>query len=279
MAKGFTRKLIEVEIRLGFLSIPSKGSELMPEEKTKINVFLDDKEKPLSLSYNPDYKRIFGLTTWYRKHKAEPKDEVIVKQTKEKPATYRLSFKKAGATEDLRALEKEAKELIDLSGLSSTSKGDIVEDRIKELILLYGQGLLSVYKPVSDTEGIDLIIVKSGVFQPIFLQVKSRFNLQKNRAIIADISLKTFNPHHSYFVVIAYFNPSTLEINEYILLVPTEEVRENAMIVNTKYGQRYRVTTQLNPESKSKWAKYIIKKSELANKLLEKFEEMARYIK
>ena len=50
------------------------------------------------------------------------------------------------------------------------------------------------------------------------------------------------------------------------------------LFVNTKYVQRYRVTTQLNPESKSKWAKYIIRKSELANKLLEKFEEMARYI-
>lgn len=35
MTKGFSRKLIEVEIRLGFLSIPSRGTELMPEEKTK----------------------------------------------------------------------------------------------------------------------------------------------------------------------------------------------------------------------------------------------------
>jgi len=279
MTKGFSRKLIEVEIRLGFLSIPSKGTELMPEEKTKVDVLLDDEERALSLSYNPDHKRIFGLTSWYKKHKAKPKDEVILRMIKETPPTYKLSFKKAEPAEDLRAQEKEAKELIDLSGLSSTSKGDIVEDRIKELILLYGQGLLSVYKPVSDTEGIDLIIVKSGIFQPIFIQVKSRFNLQKNRAIIADISLKTFNPHHSYYVVIAYFNPSTLEINDYILLIPTEKVRENAVIVNAKYGQRYRVTTQLNPESKSKWAKYIIRKSELADKLLGKFEEMARYIK
>ncbi len=279
MAKGFSRKLIEVEVRLGFLSIPSKGSEFMPEEKTKIKVFLDDEQKPTLLSYNANYKRIFGLTGWYRKNKALPKDEVVLSVLKEVPPTYRLRFEKARTSEDFRTLEKEAKELIDLSGLSSISKGDIVEDRVKELILLYGQGLLNVYKPVSYTEGIDLIVVKSGVFQPLFLQVKSRFNLQKNRAIIADISLKTFTPHHSYFVVIAYFNPSTLEINDYILFIPTEEIKENAVIVNTKYGQRYRVTTQLNPDSKSKWAKYIIKKSELANKLIEKFEEMSRYIK
>ena len=279
MTKGFSRKLIEVEIRLGFLSVPSQGAELMPEERMKVDIFLDDEGKALLLSYNPDHKRLFGLTAWYRKHEAKPKDEVILNLIKEKPPTYRLTFKKAEATEDLRAKEKEAKKLIDLSGLSSTSKGDIVEDRIKELILLYGQGLLSVYKPVSDTEGIDLIIVKSGIFQPIFLQAKGRFNLQKNRAIIADISLKTFNPHHSYYVVIAYFNPSTLEIDDYILLIPTEKIKENAVIVNTKYGQRYRVTTQLKPQSKSKWAEYLIRKSELANKLLEKFEEMAKYIR
>jgi len=279
MTKGFSRKLIEVEIRLGFLNIPSRGTELMPEEKTKVDIFLDDSDRAQSLSYNPDYKRIFGLTAWYKKHKAKPKDEISLILIKESPPTYRLKFEKAEPVVDQRAREKEAKELIDLSGLSSTSKGDIVEDRVKELILLYGQGLLNVYKPVSDTEGIDLIIVKSGIFQPIFIQVKSRFNLQKNRAIIADISLKTFNPHHSYYVVIAYFNPANLEINDYILLIPTNEVRENAVIVNTKYGQRYRVATQLNPESKSKWAKYIIRKSELANKLLEKFEEIARYIK
>ncbi len=279
METGFSRKLIEVEIRLGFLSIPSRGTDIMPDEKTKVDVYLDNESNTRSLSYNPGHKRLFGLTEWYRKHNANPKDEVTLKLIKKAPITYKLTFDKAEPLEDQRSREREAKELIDLSGLSSTSKGDIVEDRIKELILLYGQGLLNVYKPVSDTEGIDLIIVKSGIFQPIFVQVKGRFNLQKNRAIIADISLKTFNPHHSYYAVIAYFNPSTLEINDHLLMIPSEEVKDNAVIINTKYGQRYRVTTQLNPESKSKWAKFIIKKSELADRLLEKFEEMARYIK
>ena len=198
---------------------------------------------------------------------------------KESPPTYKLLFRKKELMENIEAEEREAKKLIDLSGLSSTSKGDIVEDRIKELILLYGQGLLSVYKPVSDTEGIDLIVVKNGIFQPIFIQVKGRFNLQRNRAIIADIRLKSFNPHHSYYVVIAYFNPNTLELDEHILFIPTEDIKEKAVIVNTKYGQRYRVTIHLNPESKSKWAKYIIKKSELADKLIEKFEEMTKYLK
>ncbi len=279
MTKRFKRKLIEVEIRKGFLHIPSQGIELMPDENRKVILFFDQKEKATTSSYNSTYRRLFGLTSWFRKHAANPGDEVVVTLLKEPLYSFRIEFEQAEKSQDDISGEKEAKALIDLSGISSVSKGDIVEDRVKELIVLYSQGLLSVYKPVSDIEGIDLIIVKSGIFQPIFLQVKGRFNLQKNRSIIADINLKTFNPHHSYYVVIVYFNPFTLEINDNILFIPTVEVKEKAVLIKSNYGQRYRVGTFLNPHSKSKWAKYLVKKSELANKLLEKFSEMEIYLK
>ena len=76
MANQIFRKLIEVEIRLGFLSIPTKSIELMPSENTKIEVLLNDHEE--KLSYNPDHRRIFGLTSWLREHNAEVGDLVIV---------------------------------------------------------------------------------------------------------------------------------------------------------------------------------------------------------
>ena len=81
------------------------------------------------------------------------------------------------------------------------SKGNIVEDRIKELIILYGQGLLNVYKPVVDNRGIDLIVIREGVFMPIFLQVKSRFNAAEKETLLIDVNDKTFNPHHSFYIV------------------------------------------------------------------------------
>lgn len=280
MDKGFIRKLIDIEIRLGFLHIPSHGVEIMPNEKTKVDVFLDDRDKLTSLSYNSSYRRLFGLTSWYKKHNAKPGDEVKVKILNKQPSfIYKFNFRPAEKLKDQISEEKEAKELIDLSGVSSVSKGDIVEDRIKDLIILYGQGLLNVYKPVSDTEGIDLIVVKSGTFQPIFIQVKGRFALRSHRAILVDINLKTFNPHHSYFVVAAYFNPATLEIDDNILLIPTKEIKENAIVISTRNIQRCRVINQLDPESRGKWAKFVIKKSELANKLLEKFQEIETYFK
>ena len=269
MQNKIVRKLIDVEIKLGFLSIPSKGVELMPDRNTQITVVVDG--KPNELRYNAGYKRIFGLTKWYRKHKINIGDTVIITKLQDR---YNLECKR----KDIEAPLEEKSSLIDISGLSSQAKGDIVEERIKELIVLQGQGLLSVYKPITDTHGIDLIVTKTGIFQPIFLQVKGSFNIKKVGYFLMDISRKTFTPHHSYFVVGAYFDPESLEIHEYILLVPSEKVVE-ANVVKARNGDRYRIINSLNLQSKGKWAKYIIKKTELANKLLEKFQEIEKYIK
>lgn len=46
--------------------------------------------------------------------------------------------------------------------VSTKQKGDITEARIAELITLYGDTTLSCYKPISDDEGIDLIVKEKG---------------------------------------------------------------------------------------------------------------------
>lgn len=269
MKNRFVRKLIDVEIRLGFLHIPASGIEMMPEKDGKIPVQIDSQNK--SLTYNSKYKRIFGLVRWYKENNAGVGDEVVVEKTGNK---YSLSFKNKSQQTPL----KEAETLLDISGLSSQAKGDIVEERIKELVVLQGQGLLSVYRPVSDTQGVDLVVTKTGVFQPIFLQIKGRFNVEKSGYFLMDINNKTFTPHHSYFVVGAYFNPQKLEIDDYILFVPSLEVAKRP-IVKIKNRESIRVQNYLKPDSKGLWAPYLIKKTDLANKLLEKFEEMSKYIK
>lgn len=269
MPNQIIRKLIDVEVKLGFLHIPASGIELMPDTSTNIEAIVDNQDK--NLKYNAKHRRIFGLTKWYRLHKLEVGDIITIIKDKNK---YELKFSKKGSITQA----EETKSLIDITGLSTQSKGDIVEDRIKELIVLHGQGLLNVYRPVTDTHGVDLIITKSGMFQPIFLQVKSRFNLQKTGYFLMDINKKTFTPHHSYFVVGAYFNATETEIHNYILLIPSAEVAK-ASTVKAKKRESYRITNHLSLQSKGKWAKYLIQKTDLANKLLEKFEEIAKYVK
>ena len=274
MRNQIIRKLIEVEIRLGFLTIPSKSIELMPSENTQIKVILDGKEG--KLSYNPNYRRIFGLTSWFRKNDAEPGDLVIITK---KEGVYIVLLKKQDTT-NFEKVQEEAEKLVDLSGLSSQAKGNIVEDRIKELLLLHGQGLLSAYTPVTDTEGIDLIVVKNGQFHPIFLQIKGRYNLHQDRSLILSIKVKTFSPHSNYFLVGAFFNPKTLEIEENLLLIPSQDLVKNAIVVRSKKrGEWYRVVSSLDLNSKGKWSDYIVKKIDLASKLLEKFEEIDKYVK
>lgn len=269
MANKIARKLIGVEIKLGFFYVPV-AMEAMPQENTKLRTLLDGKER--ALTYNFQYKRIFGLSGWYKSNNAKIGDFVSFERLKD--GSYSLAFQGISAETPIAQAEK----LLDLSGLSSQAKGDIVEERIKELVVLHGQGLLSVYRPVTDTQGVDLIVTKAGQYQPIFLQVKGRFNVEKAGFFLMDINSQTFTPHESYLVVGAYFNPETLEIDEHLLLVPSSEVAE-APQVTSKGKVRYRVQTALSFESESRWAKYLIKKTELANNLIEKFDEMAKYIK
>jgi len=269
MIKKFIRKLIDVEIKLGFLHIPAKGIEMMPDKDGKIPVEVDGKDH--ELTYNAKHKRVFGLVRWYKAHKTKVGDEVVFEKSGSK---YSLSFKAKVKESPL----EEAETLVDISGLSSQAKGDIVEERIKELIVLQGQGLLSVYRPVTDTQGVDLVVTKAGMYQPIFLQIKGRFNVEKRGYFLMDINKKTFTPHHSYFVVGAYFNAQKMEIDENVLLVPSLEVEKGTVVKSAK-RECIRVQNYLSPDSQGKWSPFLIKKTDLANKLLEKFEEMAKYIR
>ena len=69
-----------------------------------------------------------------------------------------------------------------------------------------------------------------------------------------------------------------MEIDENVLLVPSIEV-ENGSVVKSVRGENLRIQNNLSPDSQGRWAPFLIKEMELANKLLEKFEEMAKYIR
>jgi hypothetical protein len=267
----YQRKIIGVEKKLGFLYIPAQAQEFMPSQTGKVPLLLEGDNKPTELSYNSDHKRIFGLTGWYNKYKIEAGTILDVELTKQQ---IKLSFakKEAPLIED-----EDESEGIDLSGLSSGAKGNIVEDRIKELVLLYGQGLLNVYKPVVDNRGIDLVVMKNGFFYPIFIQVKSRFNAVKNGSILIDVGENTFSIHNSFYVIGVAFNPSTLELEDRILFIPSKDYATNSSTITVKGKNKKRFTASLKENSKALGAKYFIKKTELVEKLMEKFEEMAKY--
>lgn len=274
MGIKYQRQTIGVEKKLGFLYVPAQGQEYMPTKNGEFPILLEGDKKPIKLRYNADHKIIFGLASWYNKFNVKTGTILNIELSN---SLMKLSV--ASMSEQPDDEIEESEKLIDISGLSSGTKGNIVEDRIKELILLYGQGLLNVYKPVVDNRGIDLIVMRNGVFMPIFLQVKSRFNAVQNGSLLIDVGDNTFTIHHSFYIVGVAFNPVTLEVEDKLLLVPSKDYSESSNIMTSKGRTFRRMTVSMKDNTKAAGAKYFIRKSELVEKLMEKFEEMEKYLK
>lgn len=272
MSIQYQRQTIGVEKKRGFLYVPVIGQKYMPATTGKFRVLLSGEKETRQLSYNADYKRVFGLTAWYKKNKIAAGSLLNIELDDDL-----MKVSVASAAPQPETEREETENAIDLSGLSSIAKGNIVEDRIKELVLLYGQGLLNVYKPVIDDRGIDLIVMRDGVFMPIFLQVKSRFNASKKESLLIEVGDNTFTAHHSYYILGASFNPATLELDDKLLLIPSADFELKATPI--KDYNKKRVTVSLKKDAKGLWSEYLISKTTLVEALMDKFEEMAKYLK
>jgi len=261
----YQRKLIGVEKKLGFLYVPAEVRTMLPNENAEVKVLFPGEHKSKIKSYNSDHNRIFGFTPFYRKYNLAAGDMISVEVSLD---LITISLEDKAKIEDSE--EKEDENFIDISGLSSQSKGNIGEDRVKEIILLYSQGLLNVYKPVIDDRGIDLIVLKEKIYNPIYIQVKTRFNVHKRNRLILTINGNTFKPHHSYYVIGLMFNQEKMEMDENILFIPSKEIPELASQLS---DGNWRVTVSLtNGKTTGKYKKYFVTKEELVNRLLERID-------
>jgi len=75
------------------------------------------------------------------------------------PSTFDINpdYKEITNKKAQKATEHERQFTIS-TNVSTKQKGDIAEARIAELVTLYGETSLSCYKPISDDEGIDLVL-------------------------------------------------------------------------------------------------------------------------
>lgn len=271
------RRLIAVEIKLGFLRIPKELVREFPKkDATKIDFVIDGVSR--QLAYNPKYKRIFGLTEFYRAKKATPGDHVVVQREGEK---YVITIEKVGQLEkQIQPITlQEAEDVLDVGEVGSTVKGQVVEQRIAELVLLYGQGLLSVYRPLADVEGIDLVVVKRGYFHPLFIQVKGRFNLRGKQLQIG-VRSKTFARHNQAYVLGAYFNPQKMDIDDFLAFVPSEDFEKLANKIRKGTDKElFVMNVPLTIDSKNRFAKYLVRKQNLVDEILEKFSDLEKYLK
>lgn len=158
--------------------------------------------------------------------------------------------------------------------LSSRQKGEISENRVAEIITLASAGNISCFRPITDDDGLDLIISPKGEFKPLFIQVKSRFVLQKNGRFIQNVGFGTFKPHKSFYVLFVLFNQKTLEIDA-IWFVPSLDFSKKAFHkkAGETYKSFYRITANPRNTSKDKWAKYLTDKTTLVDRIYSVIDE------
>ena len=152
--------------------------------------------------------------------------------------------------------------------ISSKQKGDITENRAAEIITLSSNGNLTCYTPNTDDDGIDLIINPKAEFKPLFIQVKSRFVLQKSGRFVQNVGKKTFSTNPNFYLLFVYFNQESLEV-EKLWLIPSIDFA--SLAYDKKEGKTYKSFYRFNagPKStKDRWIDYVVDKSKLGDELL-----------
>ncbi len=151
--------------------------------------------------------------------------------------------------------------------LTSKQKGDIGEARVAELITLYGDQGLSCYQPMSDDEGLDLIVKKRGELDIVYIQVKTTYGY-KDRGFVSTIKEKNIFNKERMLIVFAYFDLSEGDLYPNIFCIPAPDFLR--LSANEKKNTSDRVfTVGLNNPDKSKYAEFMVEKRELANRILE----------
>jgi len=153
------------------------------------------------------------------------------------------------------------------SSLNAKQKGDIAEARVAELLTLYGHEGLTCYKPISDDEGIDLIVKRRGELEVVYIQVKSSYGY-KERGFVSTVKEKNIVNKTRMLLVFVYFDLSEGDLFDQVFCIPAPEFLKLTESKKRKTRDRVFTVSLKNPE-RSKYADFMIEKRELADKIIE----------
>lgn len=154
-------------------------------------------------------------------------------------------------------------------GLNKKQKGDIAEARVVELITLYGNEGLSCYRPVSDDEGIDIVVKRKGKFDVVYAQVKSTYGYGlKDRGFVSVVKEKNVASKERMLIIFVYFDLSEGDLFDQVFCIPAPDFLK--LTENEKKRTKNRTfTVGLHHPDRSKYAEFMIEKRELANKIIQ----------
>lgn len=150
--------------------------------------------------------------------------------------------------------------------VSTRQKGDIAEARIAELITLYGDTTLSCYKPISDDEGIDLIVKEKGSLKTMYIQIKSRFGNNPDEIFTATTKTATVVDNYSTAVVFCFFDTEEGDLWNYLWFVPAPDLLKHANQLDS--GRLLGFVAGRKKKESNKWDNFLIDKRDLANQII-----------
>lgn len=150
--------------------------------------------------------------------------------------------------------------------ISTKQKGDIAEARIAELITLYGDKTLACYKPLSDDEGIDLIVKEKGSLKTMYLQIKSRFGDNPDAIFTATTKTSSIGDNYSVALIFCFFDTSEGDLWDYLWFVPAPDFIKMANKLDN--GKMLGFVAGRKKKETNKWDQYLIDKRELANMII-----------
>jgi hypothetical protein len=150
--------------------------------------------------------------------------------------------------------------------VSSRQKGDIAEARIAELITLYGDTTLSCYKPISDDEGIDLIVKEKGSLKTMYIQIKSRFGYNPDEIFTATTKTSGMVDNYSMAVVFCYFDTEDGDLWDYLWFVSAPDFIKHSNKLTG--GNMLGFVAGRQKKESNKWDNYLIDKRDLANQII-----------
>lgn len=186
------------------------------------------------------------------------------------PSTFAINEDVKIITKDELTEEAEKKEYKVSETLMSVQKGNIVEARVAELILLYGTNL-SCYRPLSDDEGIDLIVKEKGSLKSIYIQIKSNFSDDFSRPFVATVKERSTVDNYSMAFVFCLFDTAKGDVHDYVWFVPAPDfIRMAHKDKNDLLG----FVSGKQKKDSNKWDAFMIDKRDLSNRVTEQLKRI-----
>lgn len=168
--------------------------------------------------------------------------------------------------------KQEKKKQAIISKVSSKQKGDIAEARIAELITLYGDTEVSCFKPLSDDEGIDLIVKPKGKLKSLFIQIKSRFGNDPSEIYTATVKASGAVDNYSMAYVFCYFDTNDGDVWDYLWFVPAPDFIK--MSNKLQGGSMLGFVAGRKQSESNKWDEYLIDKTDLSEAIIKQLEKI-----